>query len=74
MIANVPDQYWQVMNHELDSLKQRGLMVNWENHEIIRLLLAMAGGTLGSVLLFQQELSAETAAHLVDAITKALTP
>lgn len=74
VIANVPDQYWQVMNHELDSLKQRGLMVNWENHEIIRLLLAMAGGTLGSVLLFQQELSAETAAHLVDAITKALTP
>jgi AcrR family transcriptional regulator len=74
VIANVPSQYWQVMDAELDNLKQRGLMVNWDNHEIMRLLLIMAGGTLGSVLLFKQDLAGDAAQHLIEAITKALTP
>ncbi len=74
VIANVPSQYWQVMDAELDNLKERGLMVKWSNHEILRLLLIMAGGTLGSVLLFQQELTDEAAQHLITAVTKALSP
>lgn len=74
VIANVPTQYWQVMDAELDNLKQRGLIVNWDNHEIMRLLLIIAGGTLGSMLLFKQDVTGEAAQHLIDAITKALTP
>jgi AcrR family transcriptional regulator len=74
VIKNVPAGYLIALNTKLNQLKATGELVNWDNRDILRMILSVAGGFLASTLFFDFQATPTMEEHLITALTKALTP
>lgn len=74
VINNLPKTYWQHVNEAVDAMKQKGLLVDWANQEIIRLMWSTLGGSFMSYLFFDQPLSAANVERLITGLTNSLKP
>lgn len=74
VINNLPKTYWQNVNEAFDTMKQKGLLVNWDNREIIRLMWSTLGGSFMSYLFFDQPMTPANVAQLITGLTNSLRP
>lgn len=74
VMANVPKGYIAALNSKFNQLKADGLLVQWDNQEILQMILAVAGGILSTALFFEVKPTTKMETHVIDALTKALSP
>ncbi|WDF82038.1 helix-turn-helix domain containing protein [Lacticaseibacillus pabuli] len=74
VVARFPEGYWQLLFGEFDDLRQRGMLVDWDNSTVMFYLIASAAGIIGGAMLFNQEIAPHTQTQMIDAITRALSP
>ncbi|GEP19757.1 TetR/AcrR family transcriptional regulator [Pediococcus argentinicus] len=69
---NLPKEIFVNLNQELDQLKDRHMLIDWPNPEIIRIIITMTGGLALGRLFFDQTIKDSEVTHTVNAMTKAL--
>ncbi|MHC9533500.1 TetR/AcrR family transcriptional regulator [Dellaglioa sp. BT-FLS60] len=73
LLENAPAPYWTSINSTIDVLKEKNLIVDWDNLEILKVIWSIIGGIVLGYLLFDQPLTEESITHSTDALIKALS-
>lgn len=73
LLENAPAPYWTAINTTIDALKEKKLIVNWDNLEILKIIWSIIGGIVLGYLLFDQPLTKESTDHSTDALINALS-
>lgn len=69
---NLPKEMFINLRQELDQLKDRHMVVNWPNDELIRIIIALTGGVVLGHLFFKQTITDGEVTHVIAALTNAL--
>lgn len=73
LLENIPAPYWTALNSTIDTLKEKKLIVSWDNLEILKVIWSTIGGIVLGYLLFDQSLTKESIEHSADALINALS-